>query len=461
MVPILRVASSMPTAQVPSARLREDVDILVYIEHPTRELDVTCLLKALLHREYGVRLEVASKHYRDYEALRRSNPKIVCVNGFFVETKGFLRQRWFWPNAWIVNLAYEQLITKINEEIKMPVGDYAKTRMRYSAWGPFFADMLSRRGVDPSLASVNGNPVYGMYREPYSRAYMSREEVANHAGIDPSRRWVFIPENYQAAFFGDGRKARYLEVGMTAEQVEAFCSFAERCLKALCTWLHHIPEDVQVILRPRPIVGMAKFMEKVEPWLPQERSRLLISETLTAREWVLTSDVTLSSYSTTLLEAAVAGKQPAMLKPEPFPDWVGHPWYDYVDEVTSEEDFLGVLRGDSEIGQPDRLASWTEANLLASGDPVRNLAQWLAKLVEEWKQSPREQPEWVAGARWLYALARENSDKLKWAARGQKEKARPGDYFDEDDVARTTKKWAALLESTQKEKNWPEPASMS
>jgi hypothetical protein len=425
--------------------LRQDVDILVYIEHPTRELDFTCLLRHLLRRDYGLRLEVASKHFRDYEALRRYNPKVVCVNGFFVETKGFQRQRYFWPNAQMVNLAYEQLITRINEEIKMPVGDFARSRLLYTAWGQFFVDILKRRGIPDDLITINGNPVYGMYRPPYSQCSMSREEVAKEAGIDPSMRWIFIPENYQAAFFGDSRKQRYREVGIDQEQVDAFCSFAERSLEALCQWLHHIPEGVHVILRPRPIVGMDKFLAKVEPWLPKDRSRLLISTVLTARDWVPVSDVTLSSYSTTLLEAAVAGKTAAMLKPEPFPDWVGHDWYESAEDITSLEEFVSVLRGDSVAGNTSRLREWSEHNLLAQGDPVVNVANWLAEVVRRQVEGPKEASPFVVNSRFWYAWTRESLDRLKWALRGTRERARPGDYFDEGDVERVTEKWRRAL----------------
>lgn len=400
----------------------------------------------MLQRNHGIRLEVASKHYRDYEVLRRYNPKIVAVNGFFVETKGFKRHRYYWPNAWIVNLAYEQLITKINEGIKIPIGDYARTSIRYTAWGQFFIDMLGRQGVSPDLATINGNPVYGLYREPYRQAVMTRDQVAAHAGIDPALRWVFIPENYQAAFFGEGRKQRYLKVGITMEEVEAFCAFAERSLRALCGWLHHIPEGVQVILRPRPIVGWDKFFAKVDPWLPSDRSRLLISETLTAREWVQASDCTLSNYSTTLLEAAVAGRQAAMLKPEPFPDWVCHPWYEHVEDITSQEEFARVLKGESLTGDPARLAAWVEGNLMANGDPVQNVARWLAGLVQEWDRGQREQPDWKVNARWLHAAFRDGGDRLKWTMRGTREKARPGDFFSDEDVAKTTAKWSRLLD---------------
>jgi hypothetical protein len=66
--------------------------------------------------------------------------------------------------------------------------------------------------------------------------------------------------------------------------------------------------DGEPILRPRLITPLEDFVAAVRRVVPDIPSRMHISEPGTVREWIMASDVTVSSHSTSLIEAAVARK---------------------------------------------------------------------------------------------------------------------------------------------------------
>lgn len=424
---------------------REDVDFVQYAEHPVRELDIACILRHLLRRDHGLRMEVVPLRFRDYEILYRYNPRVIGLSAFFHEEEGFYRHRHYWPNAHFANLAYEQVFQKVNMEMKAPRGEFAKTRINYSAWGEFYRDFLIGRGTNPDLIAINGNPSYALYTEPYRAYFPSREEMARRHGLDPGKRWVFIPENYHAAFFSEERIQVYLSVGETEETMRAFVAFAARSLQTVCEWLRDIPEDTEVIFRPRPATGLPKFMDKVAPWIGEIPKNLHITYEDTVREWILASDAVASSYSTTLIEAAVAGKPIFMLAPHEFPDFVLNPWYEHVDDVTTVEEFRALLDGSTSHGDSARLAEWTRKTMMGDGDPIQKIVEWLVELHRRQGQAPREVEEPVVRRRALQARMRGLNRDLRKKILRQKEKSPMHDWIDDKMVDDRTAAWARVL----------------
>ena len=61
---------------------------------------------------------------------------------------------------------------------------------------------------------------------------------------------------------------------------------------------------------------MLNFMHRT---VQNPNANLKIIKTETAREWILAADHVMSSHSTTLIEAALAGKPIHRFSPEPYP----------------------------------------------------------------------------------------------------------------------------------------------
>ena len=72
---------------------------------------------------------------------------------------------------------------------------------------------------------------------------------------------------------------------------------------------------------------MLNFMHRT---VKNPSANLKIIKTETAREWILAADHVMSSHSTTLIEAALAGKPIHRFSPEAYPEAVALEWHGLV-----------------------------------------------------------------------------------------------------------------------------------
>jgi surface carbohydrate biosynthesis protein len=362
--------------------VKQRIDLLLLVEHNARELDVSCAVKYLMAEKYGVDIEIASivDAHGFQKTIAKYQPRVVTMPYFYSESDfGPHKVLQAWPEATIVNLAYEQIFSKINQAYKAPKGTIAKKHVLHHAWGKFYAAYLEEYGVPREHIFINGNPFYALYQPPYSSYFDSKGELAKRYGIDPHKRWVFVPENYGAAFYGDAKLKEYLKAG----QGDAFNyrDFAMSSFKEAIKWWQEGTHDsnVEIIVRPRPATPRGVFINTCRESLGQDPAMHIIKEG-TVREWVLASDIVMSSYSTTLIEAAVANKPIYMIEPIHFPDYVQADWYDLVPQIETLQRFLEVIGDPAMPNTCQPLQTWAHEALMNSANPIGDLANWLAAI---------------------------------------------------------------------------------
>lgn len=370
--------------------LREEIDVLIYIEHPSRELDLAALYAFLLAKNHGLKVKLAPVFFRDYETFAAWDPKVVVFPNYYAPSKGSERTRSFFPKARFLNLSSEQIFSRLNFDRKAPKGDFALQQLNYLAWSPAYRDYLIEKGVQSEKVTVTGNPTYSLYLDPWKARFQKRKELAKAHGLDLTKRWIFFPENYGAAWFSKERREKMIADGADREGIEANHQTALNSLEEVCRWLHTIPEDIEIILRPRPATGKEKFMELAGAWLPASHPRLKITDDGTVREWILASDCVVSSYSTSLIEASLAGKPIAMAQPYPLPPSLYHEFYDLVTPCRTEMEWQNFLE-QTLPGDFRALAQWAEQNFMPYGDPVQKVVAWMAQQVkmadQDWRPS--------------------------------------------------------------------------
>jgi hypothetical protein len=362
---------------------RKPIDILVFIEHAARELDVSCAIKSILEQRYQMTMEIASLTWDMEKTLASWQPRVVALPyGYSASVYGICDIVPTWPNAIYLNLAYEQLFTKINQVFKAPSDDFARNHIWHSLWGEFASDYLVKYGVPRDHIFINGNPVYQLYREPYCRYFKSRAELATEYGLDMNKRWVFIPENYGAAFYSEYKIQDVIVAGNRVDDAYAYREFARQSFSEAVRWWNRgaMQDGIEMIVRPRPLVAksiFAKACEDVIGTLP-EHFRLIKDGTV--REWILASDLTMSSYSTTLIEAAVARRPVYMLTPIPFPKFVVADWYAYLPKIETGDEFIEKISQGVIENTSDPLRIWAEKEMMTHGDAIANIADWIVKM---------------------------------------------------------------------------------
>lgn len=358
-------------------------DVLWLVEHVAREMDVACAVKASVEERYGVEVVIRQFYQDPPELMRSFDPRVVVVP-FFYHTKYLAVDEYVqqWPHAKYLNLQWEQATYGAQANLKRASDAFARERVVHAAWSRETARAMLQSGVHPDNVFLSGQPACQLYRSPYREHFASRDAMAQQYGLDAAKRWIFIPENYKWAFFDDAKLGRIAERGAELDEIKRVRAFCRESLEALLTWGNRAAaaDDIEIVFRPRPATQsedmQAFFDERVGSTSPGFR----IVKGGTVREWILASDVTISSYSTSLIEAAVAGKPAYIAEPRAIPASLRCDWYDLVPRVHEEAEFIAVCRG-AGVTESDALHDWANDELLGAGDPIENLAACIGSLV--------------------------------------------------------------------------------
>ncbi|MEW6572037.1 MAG: hypothetical protein AB1374_00135 [Bacillota bacterium] len=371
----------------------KEVDVLWFVEHIAREMDVACIAKHMLESYYGVTTEVRHIYLHIRDNLKSYMP-LVLVFPFFYKASDLAIEDYVerWPNAVYFNLAWEEIYYKTQAKLKVPGDFITKERVIHHAWGDFFKEYLVSSGVPTNHVFVNGNPAYQLYRDPYNLYYKPREQLAREHSLDPSLKWIFIPENYRWAFFSDQKLSKLVRQGADIDEVIELRDFCKVSLLRLLAWCVEASkyDTLQIIFRPRPATHSEEIKSLFQEHIGGTTGNLRIIKKESVREWIMASDIVISSYSTSLIEAAVADKPAYMVEPLPIPESLYCNWYDYVPRITTAQDFFDLCLSKT-VNVPSRLKRWAETEMLGRGDPIKGLVKYVSSLVQERRQQPLPQ----------------------------------------------------------------------
>ena len=362
------------------------LDIVFLYEHAARELDIACAIAARLRR---MSLDVEVVHWPTGfpTAVLRLQPKIVVLPFCYIE-QSYDALLAYWRTSTFFNMAWEQLFYLGNQKAKTPRGEFATKHVIHHAWSDFYAAYLHGKGISSDRIILNGQPAYTLYDSPYRGYFPSRQELSDQYGLDTTRRWVFFPENYNWAFYSDFMLEQFIKSGQSPDDVDAMREFCDLSLKAVLGWCAKAAQgDIELILRPRPSTTKDEFEDFVKRVLFERPEHLHIIQEGSIREWILASDIVVSSYSTSLIEAAVAGKPVFILEPLPIPASLHVDWHDLLPHIKTEQHFLQVCVG--EKNKTDmRLSKWARQTLMGRGDAIQNLTGFLTSLARNEINTP-------------------------------------------------------------------------
>jgi surface carbohydrate biosynthesis protein len=363
-----------------------NIDVLFFIEHVDRELDAAAAIALVLERDHGLAVDIRNFYSDFLYCLWRYDPAVVVTPFcYFLDHSPMRDYVKAWPQARFFNMAWEQILYTMNKTVKVPKDEFAKARVRHVCWTRQYKGFLRDLGVPESSLVLAGNPVMQFYDPPYRDYFASRAMLAKRHGLDPSRKWVLFPENYRWAFLSESQMKAFVDQDADPRFLAEAKDYCLRSLTRLFEWLGELSrdEDPIVILRPRPATArdeMAGFLAGVVS-APPRNLRIIKSES--AREWILAADHVVSSYSTTLIEAALAGKPVHVFSPERFPEALEDEWYGLVPCIETKQALVGALRENGAGQTGARLNAWARERLLPAGDPLPRIAAAVAALRKE------------------------------------------------------------------------------
>lgn len=428
-----------------------EVDVVYLYEHAARELDVACAVTARLNHA-GVGVEIVHWPSGFPVAVTRVRPRLVILPFCYTEDS-YEALLAYWRESIFFNLAWEQWFYPGNQKAKTPRGEFAVRHVIHHAWSETYRDFLSNNGLAEKNIFLNGQPAYALYDEPYRARFPSRAEMAAHYGLDASRRWVFFPENYNWAFYSEATIQQFVRGGQSLEDIDEMREYCKRSLKDVLQWLAFIArnEQVEVILRPRPSTTANEFQTFVKSILPEIPERLHIIQQESVREWIIASDVILSSHSTSLIEGAVADKPVFMVEPHPIPSALKVGWHELLNHLKTCEEIRSVCAG--RFPREDtRLRDWARQTMMGRGDSIHNLAQYIIDMLSGRSDVPPPPSREVAtpSLKWippagLWSVYRRAKQSIRFRASNGIEPEFVKDAVSRQEVNDRIASWSRLL----------------
>ncbi len=459
--PVKDAASLHQSAPSPPANAalawKNSLDILILVEHADRELDVACLIRALIEqRATRLRVKVANFYTEAQSLIENHSPRVVVTPFFYAIDDKIMRDYVAaWSHATFFNLAWEQILYGSQQTLKRPRDAFTRDRVRHLAWSRWFAEYLQGHGVMAEKTHWLGHPLYDLYDPKFRRYFPDRKEIARAEGLDPEKRWVFFPENFRWAFLGDAKLKSLNEQGVDIADLEAQRAYCREALGASAKWLASIARrrDIEVILRPRPAVNSSQIRDFVAQEAGETPQNFHIIKSLSVREWIFASDIVVSSISTSLIEAAIAGKPILRMSPTAVPETLWYDWCEFVAVAESEAVLEKAVAGELDMVGSLAVRRWAADNFKLGEAPTDAIANLLIRLVN---QTPRnigastppagEKPPWLESALAVAPLRMRHQLRAKY----QPDyffnfETHEKDLFGDSEVRLRTQKWRAIL----------------
>lgn len=365
----------------------QEVDVVYLYEHAARELDVACAITALLKQNKNLSIEIVQWPVGFPSVVTKIHPRLVILP-FCYSASSYEALLAYWHDSKFLNLSWEQFFYSGNKKAKTPSDEFTRKQVVHHAWSTEYGHFLKESDVLEENIFVNGHPAYKLYDEPYKKNFTSRLDLAKRYNLNNSLRWVFFPENYNWAFYSDATIKQFIQNGQSSEDIEIMRDYCKKSLREVLLWFVEATrqKNVEIILRPRPSTPLEEFKNVVRNIIGDVPTHVHIIQNESVREWILASDLTVSSHSTSLIEAAVAEKEFYMLAPFSIPQQLYVDWHDMVDKITTQQQFIDVTLNHSNRNKI--LSEWAHKHFLNNQDPIKNLAEFISTILSNRLQKP-------------------------------------------------------------------------
>jgi surface carbohydrate biosynthesis protein len=353
------------------------VDVLFLFEKQGRELDALCLLKVLLEQK-NLSVEIIQQNTQVYFSLNNFRPKVVVLPFCYQNRSNNIYFR-FWRTAIYISLNWEQFFYPGNKIAKTPRGAFATQRIIHCAWSDQYINLLKGCGVPQSNIRLIGSLPLSLLNKKFINYFETKNSLAEKFNIDKNYKWIFFPENFGWAFYKDEMLNQMINDGQKAEDVQAMRKFSNESFRKIINWCFRLAEDHDyiVIVRPRPATSVEEMKNRIEMDVGKIPKRLKIIKELSVKDWIPSADCVISSYSTTLIEAAVAEKNVVMMTPYAIPEILKQVWHPYVRKCKTYEELIASIH-DLGKDNSEQLRSWAKTNLYLSIDPPKVAAEIIA-----------------------------------------------------------------------------------
>lgn len=315
------------------------VDVILWVEHKDRELDSYKAVAKLLKEKYNLKTLIISNFFHSY-MLFVYRPKLVIWNNL-TNNKG-------WPDGFIwdvygdnliyVSHRWEQMITQIGEKFKAPYTKFEKEKVKFFVWNEYFKNYLISHNVKKENIFITGKISNNILFNLKSKSSEFRKKFADEFNLDLSKQWLFFPMNYSWAYRDKEKIEHMISRGYDRKIAYSLKEYTDKSFEKFKDFLKSIDRNrYEVILRPHPSITEKDCEKKLG-------FKEKIIKAYSVREWIVASDVIISSWSTTVYDSYHIEKYSFRFLPYQLPEWFVNPSLEIVPTIKSIEEMENKLK---------------------------------------------------------------------------------------------------------------------
>lgn len=294
---------------------RKKIDIVIFVEHKDRELQLSNYIKDKLEQEnYSV--IIASLIYHTHLILCQYEIKTI-ITPYIGFGRGAISDLFFKAhglNINYINLNYEQFLFPFTGKFKIPKNNISKNHQINFAWGNHFKNYLVEAEAKLENIHITGRPYSEVIKKLEINKKLIKKELADTHNLDVHKHWVFIALTDGLALLDDNSLDKIVSKGVDREGMYTQVYHDRDTISKLCNILSNIPnldnkDNYEFILRPHPSVSIDKYKSIfINNNLNIPVSLKLIKES-SALNWLVSSEILITNYSTLIIDATVINKK--------------------------------------------------------------------------------------------------------------------------------------------------------
>ena len=224
-------------------------------------------------------------------------------------------------NAIVINLQYEQVLSKNWEEIGYhnPKGDAKKAVTL--CWGNNNYQRLLSNGVPKENLKITGAIHLDFLNDKFSSFYLSKNNIAKIFNLDTKKKWILYISSFTVAS-DNGIVANGLlnSFKKNKDSIQNFIDVSKTSRKITLNWIQKLlreDESIYFLYRLHPNEIKDKTLSIMEE---KYYGRFICIQDYSVKQWIHVSDIVVTWFSTSIVESFYANKNCYILRPVKIPE---------------------------------------------------------------------------------------------------------------------------------------------
>lgn len=358
------------------------LDVAIFIEHISRELESAVYLKVMLEKQ-GLKCKIYSTHFNiELAKLIRAKIKIIPWAYDTKDVKAFLGKNIFNnKKTFLLNLHHEQIGCDSDIEFMLPTG--VAKEVYHLSWGKKYSNRLKKENINQEKILEFGSPRIDFYHKKMKRFSKDKKSLANEFKLNQEKRWILFAGNFSLKDFSEETIVDLENRGIKG--IKEFTELSKINYRIFLEWVEKFLKnspDIEFIYRPHPSEKVDTSMKKIF----EKYSNFRVIREYAVRDWIVNSDIVNVWTSTSGIEAIIADKKLNIIRFTSIPSYLEIETYKGYDFITNYESFerenLNIQKKDQKIIMSEIQEFYT---ISSKKTCVENLANEIERLLKNKK----------------------------------------------------------------------------